>query len=97
MTCRVDRLAAGEDAVVFRVSGQIAGEDVNVLQTLLAESKGAVRLDLKEVTIVGRSAVTLLALFERSGVELSNLPNYVREWISKENAQIARGRTERDR
>jgi hypothetical protein len=45
MTCRVDRLHAGEDTVVFQVSGRISGEDVRMLQSLLANTTGAVRLD----------------------------------------------------
>ena len=88
MTCRIERLVVDDSSVVFRVSGRIEGENVTTLQGLLEHTTGEVALDLKEVTLVDRHAVSLLALCERSGVELQNLPAYLREWISKERAQI---------
>jgi len=88
MTCRIERLVVDDSSVVFRVSGRIEGENVTTLQGLLAHTTGEVALDLKEVTLVDRHAVTLLALCERGGMELKNLPAYLREWISKEQAQI---------
>lgn len=96
MTCRIERLIANEGSVIFRVSGQIEGDDVRMLQELLATTTGAVGLDLKEVTLVDRSAVTLLALYERSGLKLRNLPAYVREWVKKEQAQIRRNKVDGD-
>ena len=88
MTCRIERLVVGESSVVLRVSGRIERENVGTLQELIEQTSGEVSLDLKEITLVDRHTVMLLALYERSGVELKNLPTYLREWVSKEQAQI---------
>ena len=52
-----------EQGVVLRISGRIAGEDLDVLRTALEEGR-VVALDLTEVELVDRDAVTLLARTE---------------------------------
>jgi hypothetical protein len=86
MSCRIDRLA-DEDRVIFRVSGRLHAQDVDTLKELLGREKGRVDIDLEEVTLVDRDAVTFLALSETSGIELGNCPAYIREWMSREKAQ----------
>jgi hypothetical protein len=88
MACRIERLVLSEDLVVFLVSGSIECDGVNILQDLIARASGRVSLDLREVTHVERNAVTILALCERNGVELRNLPAYLREWVAHETSQI---------
>ena len=39
-------------------------------------------IDLKEVPLVDRGTVNLLALGESNGAELRNCPAYIREWIT---------------
>ena len=82
MTCRIDRLAI-EQRVVLRISGRIAGEDLEVLRTALAESR-VVAIELAEVELVDRAAVELLALNEANGIELRQCPAYIREWVTRE-------------
>jgi hypothetical protein len=41
-------------------------------------------LDLKEVTLVDRDAVTFLARCEVDGKRLTNCPAYIKEWIVRE-------------
>jgi len=84
MSCRIDRIVSGEDLVVLRVSGRIRGEHVDTLRELLGREKGGVAIDLKEVILVDREAVRLLALSEANGIELRNCPAYVREWVARE-------------
>jgi hypothetical protein len=55
-----------------------------MLRELLGREKAGVVIDLKEVTLVDRDAVTFLALSETSGIELGNCPAYVREWVDRE-------------
>jgi hypothetical protein len=86
MTCRIDRLVIGEDLVILCISGQITGQDVDMLRDLLDHEKNAIAIDLKEVLLVDREAVRLLALSETNGTELKNCPAYVREWIIRERA-----------
>ena len=88
MTCRIDRLFAGEDLVILRITGRIAGEYVNMLRTLLEEEKSAVAIDLKDVYLVDREAVKLLALSESNGAELRNCLAYIREWVTRERADM---------
>ena len=85
MTCRIDRLSI-EQGVVLRISGRIAGEDLEVLRTALEEGR-VVALDLAEVELVDRDAVKFLALTEANGIELRNCPAYIREWITRERGR----------
>jgi len=86
MSCRIDRLVTARDLVVLRVSGRIRAENVDTLRELLGREKTGVVIDLKEVTLVDRDAVTFLALSETSGTELRNCPAYIREWVDREKA-----------
>jgi hypothetical protein len=45
-----------------------------------------VSIDLKDVLIVDREAIKLLAVSELNGVELRNCPAYIREWVTRETA-----------
>jgi hypothetical protein len=84
MSCRIDRVAIGENLVALRISGRIAGRDVDLLRTLLEQERSTVAIDLKDVLLVDREAVKLLALRESDGVELRNCPAYIREWVARE-------------
>jgi anti-anti-sigma regulatory factor len=85
MTCRVDRLSI-EQGVVLRISGRITGEDLDVLRTALEEGR-VVAIDLTEVELVDRDAVTLLARTEGNGIELRHSPAYIREWVTRERSR----------
>jgi hypothetical protein len=82
MTCRIDRLSMAQ-GVVLRISGRIAGADLAVLHTAL-EGGCVVALDLMEVELVDRDAVTFLAVNEGNGIELRHCPAYIREWMTRE-------------
>jgi hypothetical protein len=86
MTCRFDRRVTGKDRAMLHISGRIAEEDVDTLRALLEEEKGVVAIDLKDVLIVDREAIKLLAVSESNGVELRNCPAYIREWVTRETA-----------
>jgi anti-anti-sigma regulatory factor len=82
MTCRFDRIPIGQGAVL-RISGRITEKDLDVLRTALAEDR-VVALDLTEVELVDRDAVTLLERTEADGIELRHCPAYIREWVTRE-------------
>ena len=84
MTYRIDRLATAEDLVLFRMSGQIDEEGLDTMREVLAGEKGEFAVDLKEVSLICREAVMLLALIETRGIELRNCPSYVRDWVDRE-------------
>jgi len=58
-------------------------EDLEVVRTAL-DGRHVVAIDLAEVGLVDREAVTLLAQTEAEGIELRSCPAYIREWITKE-------------
>lgn len=86
MSCRIDRLVIGEDLVVLCISGGITGQDVDMLRALLEAERSAVAIDLKDVLLVDREAIKLLASRESNGAELKNCPAYIREWVTRERA-----------
>ena len=85
---RIERSEPGE-GVRFVLSGRIEAEHLPELRRLI-ESEGRQRvlaLDLREVKLVDRDAVTFLAQCEAAGAKLENCPAYVREWIARERAE----------
>ena len=47
-----------------------------------------IALDLQEVELVDLDAVRFLAAVERGGLELRNLPPYVRAWVLLERERL---------
>jgi hypothetical protein len=88
MTCRIERVLNENNLVVLSVSGQITGNDVDLLRNLLEEERDAVALDLRNVLLVDRVAIKLLGLGEAKGIELRNCPAYIREWVTREKANL---------
>ena len=88
MSCRIDRVVSVERLVVLFVSGRITGEHVDILRGLLEQESGCFAIDLKNVLLVDREAVKLLALGEATGTELKNCPPYIREWVTRERAEM---------
>jgi anti-anti-sigma regulatory factor len=85
MTLKIERAVDGT-SVVFTLSGRIQLEHLAEL-TRLFEMEAqdlTVVLDMKDVKLVDRSAVTFLARCQTDGAKLENCPAYVREWIAKE-------------
>jgi hypothetical protein len=75
-----------EQGVVLRISGRIAGEDLDVLRNALEDGR-VVALDLTEVELADRDAVTLLVRTESNGIELRHCPAYIREWVTRERGR----------
>ena len=71
--------------VVFTLSGRMEEEDIPELETLIrSEANGRrIVLDLKDLTLVGRDAISILERWEAKGIALKNCAGYVREWISR--------------
>jgi hypothetical protein len=88
MSCRIDRVVSSENLVVLFVSGYVTGEHVDMLRGVLEQESGGFAIDLKNVHLVDREAVKLLALREAIGTELRNCPPYIREWVTRERAEM---------
>jgi hypothetical protein len=84
MTYRIDRVVIEQHRVILRISGRITGEDANALRALLEQEGRAAAIDLKDIFLVDREVVKLLARYESKGNELRNCPLYIREWITRE-------------
>ena len=80
---RIQRSENGQ--VVFTLSGRMDEEDIPELETLIrSEANGRrIVLDLKDLTLVGRDAISFLERWEANGIALKNCAGYVREWISR--------------
>src|SRR3984957_4458556 len=87
MNCRIDRAVGEDNRMVLLVSGRIAGEHVDMLRGVLERESGGFAIDLKNVLLVDREAIKLLALSETNGTELRNCPPYIREWVTRERAE----------
>jgi len=87
---RIQRSANGR-FIVFTLSGRIKAARLAELQTLLESESGDYNmvLDLNEVKLVDRDAISFLAACEAKGVELTNCPAFIREWIEKETSLTA--------
>ena len=83
---RIRRVAAQE--VVFVLSGWIEEKDVGELQRLFSlESAGRkIVINLSDVTLVDREAVSFLARCELDGIELENCPAYIRRGLTMKRA-----------
>jgi len=84
---RITRKANGE--VVFRVSGQLTGENVAEMEALLAaERKGRrIVLDCTDLRSVDGEAVKFLEKWEADSIKLKNCGLYIREWIRRERLE----------
>jgi hypothetical protein len=49
-----------------------------------------IALELDEVTLVDAEAVHFLAIAEAAGTKLHNCPLFIREWIRREQAELAK-------
>ena len=94
---KIQRSSNGK--VVLTLSGRIQAEDVTELQRLLGlEPVGRhLVLDLEDVTLADRDAVTFLLRCEQNGIRLEHWPPYIREWIEREKGTRKSGRGPKDR
>jgi len=83
---RIQRTANGE--VVFTLSGRMDAENLVELKALFGSETNGRRivLDLKDLTLVDRDAVSFLERCESDSIRLMNCPPYIREWIARERA-----------
>ena len=87
------------DLVTFALSGRIQAENLPELKRLTESYSKPVVLDLRDVKLVDREAVTFLANFETDNATITNCPPYIHEWILRERGdrRSERPRSLRDR
>jgi len=81
---KIQRSSNGQ--VVLALSGQIDDQDITELETQIRseEKERPIVLDLKDLTLVSRDAISFLERCEADGVTLRNCAAYVREWITRQ-------------
>jgi anti-anti-sigma regulatory factor len=84
---RITRKANGE--AVFKVSGQLTGENVAEMEALIAaERKGSrIVLDCADLSSVDGEAVKFLEKWEADSIKLRNCGLYIRERIRRERLE----------
>lgn len=82
---KVTRAANGE--VVLTLIGQMDAKDIGEVEMLISQEASGRRLvlDLKDLTLVDRDAVSFLRRCEAKSIHLKNCPAYIREWIRGED------------
>ena len=83
MTLRIER-SARQRFTVFTLSGRMEAEHVGQLKELFDRDYRKIILDLRDLRLADRDAVTFLKSCEAEGMKLENCPAYVREWIDRE-------------
>jgi anti-anti-sigma regulatory factor len=83
---KLTRSANGE--VVIKLSGRMGAENLSELEKLISAETSSRRivLDLKDLMLVDRDAVSFLERCEADSIKLTNCPGYIREWIRRERA-----------
>jgi hypothetical protein len=81
---KVQRSANGQ--VVLKLSGRIDAENIAELERLIrSEVDGRpIVLDLEDLVLVNREAVSFLERCEVESITLKNCPAYIREWITRQ-------------
>lgn len=84
---RITRKANGE--VVFKVSGQLTGENVEEMEALIAAEGKSKRIVLEctDLRSVDGEAVKYLEKWESDSIKLKNCGTYIREWIRRERLE----------
>lgn len=87
MVMRIEKVLEGPTHVL-RLSGRIESEQIDELRAQIGGSVRVTVLDLGHIQLVDLDAIRFLAACERDGIELSNCPRFVREWIVSETPSI---------
>jgi anti-anti-sigma regulatory factor len=84
---KITRAANGE--AIFTVSGRMNAENLPEVKRLFSSEANGLRitLDLKDLTLVDRDAVSFLERCEADNIQLKNCPAYIREWITRQRGQ----------
>jgi|KBSMisStandDraft_5_1062788.scaffolds.fasta_scaffold3476489_1 hypothetical protein len=88
---RIEKDCEGR-ATRLRLSGRIQLDDIASIRSAMSDGCEHRILDLSEVTLVDLRAVRFLISCEDDGIELVEIPPYVREWILRERAEGSAGR-----
>ena len=72
------------------LAGKCSGTSLGELRRAIESARRShrrVQIDLSEVTLVDRPSLQFLAAQTREDVTLTNCPEYIEPWISREHSQ----------
>ena len=86
MTFRI-QTSTDKEGVTFMLSGQIDPLGFIELQRLVERTRNGhpIIFDLSDIQLVDLFGVRRLAAWERSGIQLRNCPQYVRDWMLEDD------------
>jgi hypothetical protein len=84
---RIEKQSQGS-ATNLKLSGRMQADGLSELRAEIEKCIPPPRLDLEEVTLLDRDSVRFLIRCESESVQLVNCPLYIREWITRERAQM---------
>ena len=88
MFLRIEDVSS-ESETALSLSGRITSRDVQQLKARIGDARGPVALELQQVRLVDLDAVRFLAAAERGGVELRQVPPFIRAWILLERRRLS--------
>jgi len=80
---KIETLSVGQQSIV-KVIGRLQSESIPELATQIGIHGARGILELDEVTLVDVEVVRFLNEVELLGVQLTNCPPYIREWMTCE-------------
>lgn len=86
MTWKIEKCSDGPTTTI-RLIGRMQAQHLEDLHTLIEESRPPIALDLEELMLVDVEAVRFLGRCERGGMSLLHGPQFVRDWITKEQGK----------
>jgi anti-anti-sigma regulatory factor len=92
MNFKIERMVGTEKELVLSLCGRIRSEELDTIRDSMAKETEKIALDLTEITLADRSAVSFLAKCELQGIQLRNPPAFLAKWIALERRQLAKGR-----
>jgi hypothetical protein len=90
MTLRIERDSDGSSTTI-RLIGRIRSEHLEELKAQIKGGGSWIALDLDEVCLVDLEVVRFLGTCEAEGVRVLHCPPYIRQWISQECNEEAKG------
>ncbi len=90
MTLKIEWIADG-DRTILRLIGRIRSEHLGELKAQIEGGGSRIALDLDEVSLVDVEVIRFLLTCEGEGVRVLRCPPYIRQWISQERNEEAKG------
>jgi len=85
MTLRLEKGKVGHQTMLNLIGG-LRSDDIETLRSEIErEGPGGLVLNLRELNIIDLSGVRYLLVCQSKGLELTECPPYVREWMKRES------------